>query len=151
MATSQTLLSPEIQSNPQDETGKTRRLDKWALWGGVLFAFAFTAPFISLRPPSRFSSSARSGIWYYWKLAEPTNVPHHSLGFLSRASDHSLGTDLVCPDPRRNIRPLHRVNIVALAANAVFIGLHFVRRISGMTASPRMSIFSSQGSSSSLV
>lgn len=132
------------------QTNPAPRQDILALWGGILFSFLFTA----------FIWWAGSGIktpllpdqgptWYYWQLPNPT--------FWTRASGwglyliHQIANWGMIYYAQTHIKKytsgLHRINIIALAVNALFIFLHFVQtRIWYDGLAQDTSIYSSQGS-----
>jgi hypothetical protein len=108
-----------------------KRLDVVVLVGGILFSFAFLALIwwagprldaIELLPDEGAS-------WYYWKLPEPT--------FWSRATAwgfylaHQITFWWLIYYSQKHVKrystSLHLVNIVALAMNAFFIGLHYLQ------------------------
>lgn len=110
---------------------KPRFSAQTGLWLGILFSLAFTGLIwwaggrlesIELLPDQGAS-------WYYWKLPDPT--------FWSRATAwgfylaHQLvvwGLIYYAQTRRHKYSDgLHRVNWLALGANAFFIGLHFVQ------------------------
>lgn len=122
-----------------------------ALWLGILFSFIFTALIawagqrlnaIPLLPDQGMA-------WYYWQLPEPTIWSRlTSWGFYLA---HQLTLwGLIWYAQSRELRyagGLHKVNIIALAANAFFILLHFVQThlwYDGLAQD--VSIFTSQGS-----
>jgi hypothetical protein len=125
--------------------------DMLALWAGVVFSFVFTLIIwliggrldaIALLPDQGMA-------WYYWKLPEPT--------FWSRATAWGfyLAHQLTLfgliyyaqvRQPHKYKKGLHKVNVIALAANAFFIVLHLVQThiwYDGLAQD--VSIFSSQG------
>lgn len=122
-----------------------------ALWGGVLFSFLFTGLIWLLRgaiPQIDFLPD-QGASWYLWKLPEPT--------FWTRATAwsgyllHQLAIwGLIYYGQKTQTKytnGLHRINIIALAVNAVFIMLHFLQTIffyDGLAQD--VSIWSSQGS-----
>lgn len=129
-----------------------QRRDMLALWGGIVFSALFTGLIwllggrldsIDLLPDSGVA-------WYYWQLPDPT--------FWSRATAwgfylaHQLaiwGLIYYAQSVKKHsyTNGLHRVNVLALAANAVFITLHLVQThvwYDGLAQD--VSIFSSQGS-----
>ena len=151
MATSQTLLSPDAASSSPEKAQKPRRLDKWAIWGGIIFAFAFTtliylaAPALQVFPHLPDQGAA----WYYWKLAEPTTLSRLTAWVFYLAHQITLWGLIWYAQThvKKYTAGLHRVNVIALAANAFFIGLHFVQThiwYDGLAQD--VSIFSSQGS-----
>jgi hypothetical protein len=130
---------------------KRQRLDLLVLWGGIAFSLAFSALIwwagerLATVPHLPDTGPA----WYYWKLPEPT--------FWSRATAwgfyllHQFSIWGLIYYAQRN-RPryttgLHKFNIMALAASAFFISLHFVQThiwYDGLAQD--VSIFTSQGS-----
>ncbi len=124
---------------------------KRGLWGGILFSLGFTALIWLggqvLNRPAFLPDQGAS--WYYWKLPVPT--------FWSRATAwggyllHQLAVwGLIFyaqTRVKRYTKGLHRVNLIALGANAFFILLHFVQTqlwYDGLAQD--VSIWSSQGS-----
>lgn len=107
------------------------RKDKLALLGGILFSLAFTG--LIAWAGQRLDHSGFypdfGADWYYWRLPAPTFWTRAAAwgGYLlhqftlwgliyyaqTRVKTYSSG--------------LHRVNVIALAANAFFILLHFVQ------------------------
>ncbi|MBB3094229.1 hypothetical protein FHR83_001881 [Actinoplanes campanulatus] len=87
--------------------------------------------------------------WYYWKLPEPTAWTRLSAWF-GYAAHQIVSWGLIWwaqTHARRYTRGLKRVNVVALAANLGFIGLHELQThlfYDGLAQD--VSIFSSQGS-----
>jgi hypothetical protein len=127
------------------------RRDLVALWGGVAFSLAFTALiwWAGQRLATVPHLPDQGAAWYYWKLPQPT--------FWSRATAwgfyllHQLTLwgliYFAQTRVKRYTTGLHRINVVALAANAFFILLHFVQThvwYDGLAQD--VSIFSSQGS-----
>ncbi|MBN6037688.1 hypothetical protein [Amycolatopsis sp. 195334CR] len=87
--------------------------------------------------------------WYYWKLPDPTFWTRASawLGYAA----HQLVSWWLIFYAQRHVRRytngLHRVNVIALAANLGFIALHEVQtRVFYDGLAQDVSIFSSQGS-----
>lgn len=127
------------------------RTDLLVLWGGIIFSLAFTGLIwwaggrldaIELLPD-------QGAAWYYWKLPNPT--------FWTRATSwtlylaHQLAIwGLIYYAQKSKLKystQLHKVNIIALGVNALFIGLHFLQThiwYDGLAQD--VSIFSSQGS-----
>ena len=122
-----------------------------ALWGGVIFSFLFTGLIWLLRgalPQVDFLPD-QGASWYYWKLPEPT--------FWTRAtawSGYLLHQAAIWgliyygqKNKTKYTNGLHRLNVIALAVNAVFIVLHLLQTIffyDGLAQD--VSIWSSQGS-----
>lgn len=133
------------------QASTTQRADVRALWLGIAFSIVFTGVIwlagqrlaaIPLLPD-------QGPAWYYWKLPEPTFWTRatawggyllHQIaiwGLIWYAQTHV----------RRYTTGLHRVNVLALGVNALFILLHFVQThiwYDGLAQDT--SIFSSQGS-----
>ncbi|MCW5847777.1 MAG: hypothetical protein KIS95_11140 [Anaerolineae bacterium] len=122
-----------------------------ALWLGILFSLGFTALIYLLGPalPQINFLPDTGASWYYWKLPEPT--------FWSRASvwglylGHQIAIwGLIWHAQRQKPKytaGLHRVNVIALVVNALFIFLHLIQThvwYDGLAQD--VSIFSSQGS-----
>lgn len=122
-----------------------------ALWGGVIFSFLFTGLIWLLRGaiPAVDFLPDQGASWYYWKLPEPT--------FWSRATAwggyllHQVAIwGLIYTAQKAKTKytnGLQRINIMALAINAVFIVLHLLQTIffyDGLAQD--VSIWSSQGS-----
>uniref|UniRef100_UPI0031DF4DFE hypothetical protein n=1 Tax=Saccharothrix mutabilis TaxID=33921 RepID=UPI0031DF4DFE len=87
--------------------------------------------------------------WYYWKLPEPTVWTRVSawLGYAAHQVASWWLIYLAQTRVRRYTTGLHRLNVVALAVNGAFIGLHVVQTqlfYDGLAQD--VSIFSSQGS-----
>jgi len=110
---------------------RVNRLDRAALWGGILFSTVFVAliwwagprlEVIELLPDQGAS-------WYYWKLPEPTAVSRATAwGFYFAHQLSFWGLIYYAQKHLKRYSPgLHRVNVVALAMNAFFIALHFVQ------------------------
>jgi hypothetical protein len=121
------------------------------LWGGILFSLAFTGLIWLggqfLDRPDFLPDLGAS--WYYWKLPEPTLGSRVSAWVLYAA--HQLTTwGLIAyaqTRVKRYTRGLHKVNLVALGANALFIILHFIQtQIWYDGIAQDVSIWSSQGS-----
>ncbi len=127
------------------------RTDLFVLWGGILFSLAFTGLIwwaggrldaIELLPD-------QGAAWYYWKLPNPTFWTRATAWSLYLA--HQLAIwGLIYYAQKSKLKyttRLHKVNIIALGVNALFIGLHFAQThiwYDGLAQD--VSIFSSQGS-----
>jgi hypothetical protein len=107
------------------------RKDVVALWLGILFSLLFTALIAwagQFLDRSTFLPD-QGASWYFWKLPNPT--------FWSRATAwggyllHQLtlwGLLFYAQSQRtRFTSGLHKINIIALAANAFFLLLHFAQ------------------------
>jgi hypothetical protein len=127
------------------------RADLRALWLGIAFSFGFTALIwlLGQRLASIPLLPDQGPAWYYWKLPEPTFWTRatawggyllHQVaiwGLIWYAQTHV----------RRYTTGLHRVNVLALGINALFIVLHLIQThlwYDGLAQDT--SIFSSQGS-----
>jgi hypothetical protein len=127
------------------------RTDLFVLWGGIIFSLAFTGLIwwaggrldaIELLPD-------QGAAWYYWKLPNPTFWTRATAWSLYLA--HQLAIwGLIYYAQKSKLKyttHLHKVNIIALGINALFIGLHFAQThiwYDGLAQD--VSIFSSQGS-----
>ncbi len=122
-----------------------------ALWLGIAFSLGFTALIYALGPslPQIDFLPDTGYAWYYWKLPEPT--------FWSRATSwglylaHQISFWAIIWYAQKSklkyTSGLHRINIIALGVNALFITLHLVQShiwYDGLAQD--VSIFSSQGS-----
>jgi hypothetical protein len=124
---------------------------KIALWGGIIFSFAFTA-LIYIAGPALLSvphAPDQGASWYYWKLIEPTTASRLSAWGLYLAHQFALWGLIFYAQKLRPgyTKGLHTFNIIALGVNALFVGLHFVQThvwYDGLAQD--VSIFSSQGS-----
>ncbi|HUQ56973.1 hypothetical protein [Lentzea sp.] len=91
----------------------------------------------------------RGASWYYWKLPDPTFWTRAS-AWLGYAAHQLVSWGLIHyaqKHVRRYTTGLRRLNVVALAANAAFIGLHALQtRVFYDGLAQDVSIFSSQGS-----
>jgi len=91
----------------------------------------------------------RGASWYYWKLPDPTFWTRAS-AWLGYAAHQLVSWGLIYhaqKHVRRYTTGLHRINVVALAANAAFIGLHALQtQVFYDGLAQDVSIFSSQGS-----
>jgi hypothetical protein len=119
--------------------------------GGVAFGLAFTGLIwwaggrlnaVSLLPD-------QGAAWYYWKLPQPTVWTRASVWGLYAAHQIAIWSLIYYAQTRvrKYVPGLHRVNVVALGVNALFILLHFVQThiwYDGLAQD--VSIFSSQGS-----
>ncbi len=130
---------------------KIRRGDLLALWAGIVFSAAVTG-LIALAGPRLEGIphlADQGAAWYFWRLVEPTFATRASAWGLYALHQLSLWGLIYFAQTRvrRYTAGLHRVNVVALAVNALFIGLHFAQThiwYDGLAQD--VSIFSSQGS-----
>ncbi|MEU3645874.1 hypothetical protein AB0E59_20995 [Lentzea sp. NPDC034063] len=87
--------------------------------------------------------------WYYWKLPDPTFWTRAS-AWLGYAAHQLVSWGLIYyaqTRVRRYTTGLHRLNVVALAANGAFVGLHALQtQVFYDGLAQDVSIFSSQGS-----
>jgi hypothetical protein len=135
----------------ETKTASPRRLDNLALLGGLVFSFAFTGliwwggQWLSNVPHLADQGAA----WYYWKLTEPTFWTRLTSWGLYLAHQVSLWALIYYAQTRVKTYTtgLHKVNILALGVNALFILLHYVQsQIWYDGLAQDVSIFSSQGS-----
>jgi hypothetical protein len=140
-----------VAEKPQTSARPAPRADMLALWGGVLFSLAFTGliwwagRFLADVPHLPDTGAA----WYYWRLAQPTFWSHATAWGFYLAHQLTIWGLIFYAQTRvkRYTTGLHPVNIAALAANAIFILLHFAQThiwYDGLAQD--VSIFSSQGS-----
>ena len=149
------------QSATRTDTRKMEPSLTRALWGGIAFSLVFTGLIwwaggrldaIELLPDQGAS-------WYYWKLPHPTLWSRltawgfyalHQLtiwgliAYAQRRDTKSLGHGALGPQDTKGV---HSVNLIALAANAFFITLHFIQThiwYDGLAQD--VSIWTSQGS-----
>ncbi|MBB6099997.1 hypothetical protein HNR42_003458 [Deinobacterium chartae] len=122
-----------------------------ALWGGLLFSLAFTAAISLLgeRLQGVPHLPDRGASWYYWKLPEPTFASRVSAWTLYALHQLTLWGLIWYAQTRVRTytQGLHRINVIALAANAVFALLHLAQThlwYDGLAQD--VSIYSSQGS-----
>ena len=120
-------------------------------WAGILFSLAFTA--LIWWTGQRLSAIPHlpdtGADWYYWKLPEPTFWGRVTAWLLYAAHQITLWSLIYYAQTRvkRYAAGLHRVNLIALGANAFFIVLHLVQTLvwyDGLAQD--VSIWSSQGS-----
>lgn len=108
-----------------------KRLGTAVLWGGILFSLLFTA-LIWLAGPNlaQFVLPADQGpSWYEWQLANPTFWTRATAWGFYLAHQFTLWYLIYYAQKNQlnYTNGLHRVNIVALAVNVLFILLHFVQ------------------------
>ena len=128
-----------------------QRKDVWALVGGLAFSFAFTAliAWAGQRLAGVPHLPDQGAAWYFWRLAEPTFCSRATAWGFYLAHQITLWALIYYAQSRatKYTTGLHRVNVIALAANAGFILLHFVQThmwYDGLAQD--VSIFTSQGS-----
>lgn len=123
----------------------------YRIWWGVLACAAIMGFILLLAPYQEgfILPPDQGGAWYYWQLANPTAWTRlaawtgyvlHQLtiwGLIYYAQSSQL----------KYVSGLHRVNVLALAANASFIGLHILQtKFSYDGLAQDVSIWSSMGS-----
>lgn len=137
-------------TQPKIGSGSYRK-DLAALWAGILFSLAFTGLIWwaggRLADVPHLPDSGAS--WYYWKLPEATFWSRATAWGFYLAHQLTLWGLIYYAQSRvrRYTSGLHPVNIAALAANVVFISLHFVQThiwYDGLAQD--VSVWSSQGS-----
>lgn len=140
-----------MQNEVERSIAAGKNPSQWALWAGIAFSLAFTG--IIAWTAQRLAGIPHlpdtGAAWYYWRLASPTFWSHatawglyltHQItiwGLIYYAQTHVRGYT----------NGLHRINWIALGANAVFIFLHLLQTqvwYDGLAQD--VSIFSSQGS-----
>lgn len=112
-------------------TPKPLRKDVLALLGGILFSLAFTG---LIAWAGQFLDRStllpdQGASWYYWKLPEPTFWTRATAWGFYLLHQVTLWGLIYYAQTRVKTYAggLHKVNLVALAANAFFILLHFVQ------------------------
>ena len=157
MTTTERAIEPSLAATSQnissEQTAPTLNgSSNVALWGGIAFSAAFTwliwyagdhlRSLVTLLPDQGVA-------WYYWKLPEPTAFTRFVVWGLYAAHQIALWGLIWYAQSRKHTytNGLHKVNIAALAVNALFILLHFVQTHTTYDALAQdVSIFSSQGS-----
>jgi hypothetical protein len=110
---------------------KPIRKDVIALWGGIVFSLVFTAVIAwggQFLDRSTFLPD-QGASWYFWKLPDPTFWTHFTAWAFYLAHQVTLWGLIYYAQTRVKTysNGLHRINVIALAANAFFILLHFVQ------------------------
>lgn len=148
MTPTASLTGSKEVSTPSASAARTARL---ALWGGIAFSFLFTALiwWAGQRLEAIRLLPDQGAAWYYWKLPAPTFWTRlTSWGFYALHQITLWGLIYYAQQRVQKYTPgLHKINLIALAANAAFILLHFVQThlwYDGLAQD--VSIFSSQGS-----
>jgi hypothetical protein len=119
------------QATPNSQ--KPRRKDVIALWIGIAFSFAFTG-LIWLAGQNLEAVRAtllpdQGASWYFWKLPQPTLWTQATAWGFYFAHQITMWGLIYYAQTRvgKYSTGLHKVNIIALAANAFFILLHFIQ------------------------
>jgi len=130
---------------------KPMRKDVLAIWLGIAFSLVFTLVIwlISARLEAFPKLPDQGAAWYYWKLAEPTTASRLSAWGMYLAHQFAIWGLIWYAQTRvkKYTAGLHRVNVIALGVNALFIVLHLLQThvwYDGIAQD--VSIFSSQGS-----
>ena len=137
----------------KNQTNKENFLDSSkVLWAGVIFSFLFTGLIWLVRPYliPQIDFLPDTGVsWYYWQLPEPNFWTRASAWGLYLAHQIAIWT-LIYQGRKQKLKytkGLHKLNIMALAVNAIFIVLHlFQTAIWYDGLAQDVSIFTSQGS-----
>jgi hypothetical protein len=121
------------------------------LWGGIAFSFLFTALiwFLGDRLNSIRLAPDTGVAHYYWKLPEPTFWTRASVWVLYVLHQVAIWWTIWYAQTKvgKYTNGLHKINIIALGLNALFITLHLVQtHIFYDGLAQDVSIFSSQGS-----
>jgi len=108
-----------------------RRGDLLALWGGIAFSFGFTA-LIALAG-ARLAAIPKwpdtGPDWYFWRLMDTTTAARVSAWGLYLLHQLAAWGLIYFAQTRvkQYVPGLHPINVIALAGNALFIGLHFAQ------------------------
>ena len=124
-------MSATTTNTRQTKSAPMSKKDNLALWGGIIFSFLFTAliwwtgqRLLSIPHYPDFGAS-----WYFWRLMEPTIITRASVWILYVL--HQIAFWGLIYYAQKNsykyTSGLHKLNIIALAMNAVFILLHLVQ------------------------
>ncbi len=139
------MTTANTQTKPSRWTGSQ------ALWAGIAFSLLFTALiwWAGQRLASVPHLPDTGASWYYWKLPEPTLWGRLTAWGFYALHQIALWALIYIAQTRRKqySAGLHRINVIALAVNALFILLHFVQThvwYDGLAQD--VSIWSSQGS-----
>lgn len=102
-----------------------------AMWWGIGFSFAFTLLIWAVRPfMPQIDFLPDQGVqWYYWKLPDPTFWTRAS-GWLGYLLHQVTIWGLIYYAQKSNAgytRKLHRFNVIALGATALFCVLHLMQ------------------------
>jgi hypothetical protein len=108
-----------------------RRGDLLALWGGILFSLAFTGVIAlagwRLEAIPKWPDAGAD--WYFWRLMDTTTAARISAWGLYLLHQLTAWGLIYFAQTRvkRYVPGLHPINVIALAGNALFIGLHFAQ------------------------
>ena len=123
-------MPPKVEVKKIKKTPEKRR-DTYALLGGIIFSFLFTG---LIWWAGRFLDTSgflpdQGASWYFWKRPDPTFWSRTTAwGFYLLHQFTIWGLIFYAQkNVKRYTGGLHKVNIIALAANAFFILLHFVQ------------------------
>ena len=139
------------KAQPKPQTPKAPRKDVLALLGGIVFGLAFTGLIAwagQFLDRSTFLPD-QGASWYFWKLPNPTFWTRASAWGFYLLHQVTLWGLIYYAQTRVKTYSsgLHRINYLALGANAFFILLHFVQTYlwyDGLAQD--VSIYSSQAS-----
>jgi hypothetical protein len=116
-----------MDPNPTPEHGSARI----ALWAGIAFSVAFAGviAWAGVRLDAIELLPDQGASWYFWKLPEPTIWTRATAWGMYLAHQLTLFGLIHHAQTRvsKYTSGLHRVNLLALGANAFFILLHFVQ------------------------
>lgn len=120
-----------MTSNASSKPVATTRKDMLTLWGGIAFSLVFTAV---IWWGGRFLDTSNfypdfGANWYFWRLPEPTFWTRATAWGFYLAHQISMWV-LIYIGQRQKLKysnSLHKLNIVALGVNALFILLHFIQ------------------------
>lgn len=105
--------------------------DNVALWAGIAFSVLFTGLIYLLGGRlERFPHLPDTGAsWYFWKLPEPTVLGRVSAWGFYLAHQIAVWWTIYYAQTRvaKYTSGLHRINVIALGINALFISLHLVQ------------------------
>lgn len=144
-------MSAITSQQSQTKQNSMPRKDVIALWAGIIFSFVFTAIIWwtgqwLLSIPHHPDSGAS---WYYWRLMEPTIITRASVWGLYALHQLSFWGLIYYAQKKSYTysKGLHKLNIIALSMNAIFILLHlFQTQIWYDGLAQDVSIWSSQAS-----
>ncbi|MCJ7623671.1 MAG: hypothetical protein MUO76_09225 [Anaerolineaceae bacterium] len=115
----------------ETQSTKLKRSDITAMWVGIVFSLLFTGLIWWLGP--RLDKIAllpdQGASWYYWKLPDPTVLSRVTAWGFYLLHQFSIWGLIYYAQRRvkKYSTTLHRVNYIALGANAFFILLHMLQ------------------------